>query len=511
MPYKIPWSNFHELNLDWLLEQVKLLRTDVDDMMGAATPSDELPLANGTANAGSSINYSRGDHVHPTDTSRASASALTTETTDRQDADLALSGRIDSLSARVVPSDAYPLMDGAAESGSNVEYSRRDHRHPTDTSRAAASDLTQEINDRGNADTTLQTNIDAVDAKIKFSSSAPLMDSSSASPGFSDYQARADHVHPTDTSRASQSDFDTLKARVDAFEGSSNPSDATPLMDGIGDAGSGGNYSRGDHVHPSDTSKLDKTGGTISGNLTIEGFLHEDKKAAYWESSAVGWIRVAHVPRVYATKIVINIMRKGAVTPSEWHKVVFSILQNTIKFEDEYSQADTTVVDAIRYTSADAIDIHVDQNYQADMAVFIAPYSSSKLRLYDIYTVTPESVADSPVGETVYTSYDFFNPSAFNIVGSRASLNEGGIFLSGDYIFVNCTFTATTTAANSPQIASGPNALLESALSCIDITNGISSEVTDSIPCGVSKQGRIYVKEITNNHIYAVSGMYVKA
>ena len=34
MPYKIPWSNFHELNLDWLLEQVKQLRTDVDDMLG---------------------------------------------------------------------------------------------------------------------------------------------------------------------------------------------------------------------------------------------------------------------------------------------------------------------------------------------------------------------------------------------------------------------------------------------------------------------------------------------
>ena len=41
-------------------------------------------------------------------------------------------------------------------------------------------------------------------------------------------------------------------------------STSTPLMDGTGSAGSSAAFARGDHVHPSDTSKLDKSGGGIA-------------------------------------------------------------------------------------------------------------------------------------------------------------------------------------------------------------------------------------------------------
>lgn len=40
---------------------------------------------------------------------------------------------------------------------------------------------------------------------------------------------------------------------------SPSPSSAAPAMDGVASAGSANLYSRGDHVHPSDTSKLDKS------------------------------------------------------------------------------------------------------------------------------------------------------------------------------------------------------------------------------------------------------------
>lgn len=39
------------------------------------------------------------------------------------------------------PSDTPPAMDGAAFAGSSAAYARGDHRHPVDTSRAAASDI----------------------------------------------------------------------------------------------------------------------------------------------------------------------------------------------------------------------------------------------------------------------------------------------------------------------------------------------------------------------------------
>ena len=39
------------------------------------------------------------------------------------------------------PYGSNPAMDGTASAGSSTKYSRGDHVHPTDTSRAAASDL----------------------------------------------------------------------------------------------------------------------------------------------------------------------------------------------------------------------------------------------------------------------------------------------------------------------------------------------------------------------------------
>lgn len=75
---------------------------------GEAYPSDATPLAtttplmDGTAAAGTSNSAARADHIHPTDTSRAAASALTAETTARQNADTQLQTNIDSeASARV--------------------------------------------------------------------------------------------------------------------------------------------------------------------------------------------------------------------------------------------------------------------------------------------------------------------------------------------------------------------------------------------------------------------------
>lgn len=47
---------------------------------------------------------------------------------------------IAALITAFVASDADPLMDGTADPGTSVKYSREDHVHPTDTSRAADAD-----------------------------------------------------------------------------------------------------------------------------------------------------------------------------------------------------------------------------------------------------------------------------------------------------------------------------------------------------------------------------------
>ena len=57
-----------------------------NDIPEGAAASTTTPVMDGTASTGTELAFARGDHVHPTDTSRASASDLTT-----------LSGRVDDL------------------------------------------------------------------------------------------------------------------------------------------------------------------------------------------------------------------------------------------------------------------------------------------------------------------------------------------------------------------------------------------------------------------------------
>jgi hypothetical protein len=51
--------------------------------------------------------------------------------------------------------------------------------------------------------------------------------------------------------------------------GSGTPSDAAPFMDGVASPGVLAAYSRGDHRHPSDTSRLALAGGTLTGPLLL--------------------------------------------------------------------------------------------------------------------------------------------------------------------------------------------------------------------------------------------------
>jgi hypothetical protein len=74
-----------------------------------------LPAMDGTAFAGGASLWSRGDHVHPTDTTRAAASSVPG------------------------PSVTPPAMDGTQTIGVLATYAHGDHIHPTDTSRYAAS------------------------------------------------------------------------------------------------------------------------------------------------------------------------------------------------------------------------------------------------------------------------------------------------------------------------------------------------------------------------------------
>ena len=97
------------------------------------------------------------------------------------------------------------------------------------------------------------------------------------------------------------------------------------------------------------------------------------------------------------------------------------------------------------------------------------------------------------------------------VISSRVTLIDGGLKKYGNLVILQFKFKAIVSAANSPQIASSPSAVVDAALSCIDITSGMSTALTGSIPSGVHTSGKVYVKEIVTDHIYAVTGCYISA
>ena len=97
------------------------------------------PVVDGSATVGTSLLYARQDHVHPTDTSRAPlASPALTGTPTVPTAAANTNSTQAASTAFVVgqAGNAAPIIDGTAAVGSSLLYSRQDHVHPTDTSRA---------------------------------------------------------------------------------------------------------------------------------------------------------------------------------------------------------------------------------------------------------------------------------------------------------------------------------------------------------------------------------------
>lgn len=187
------------------------------------TATTTTPKMNGTAAVGTETAYAKGDHVHPTDTSRQATLVSGTNIKTINGESILGSGNI-STPTPPSASSTTPSMDGTAAVGTATTYARADHVHPTDTSRASASDLStlqDTVDDKADKATTLSGygitdayTKNAVDDMIGLvqgsipsaGSTAPKMDGTAAV-GTSTAYARADHVHPTDTSRAAASDL----------------------------------------------------------------------------------------------------------------------------------------------------------------------------------------------------------------------------------------------------------------------------------------------------------------
>lgn len=128
---RFPYTNIGDINLDWIIKQVKLLTKRVEDL----DPEDiterlnqvEAEAAQASVDAASAASSA-------TDAAASAASAVTAASAAQTTANSAQTAANTANTAiSNLPSSATPLMDGAASAGTNSKLSRADHVHPHDT------------------------------------------------------------------------------------------------------------------------------------------------------------------------------------------------------------------------------------------------------------------------------------------------------------------------------------------------------------------------------------------
>jgi hypothetical protein len=246
--------------------------------------SGAAPVIDGTATIGTSTAFARADHVHPSDTTRATLASPTftgvpagpTATASTNTTQLATTAFVLAQA-----SSAAPNMDGTQATGTSLFYARADHVHASDTSRAALASPTFTGVPAGPT-ATAGTNT------TQFATTAFVTAAVSASTtGVSSYNTRTGAVVPasgdytvaqvtgaaplasptftgTPASVTAAVDTNTTEIATTAFV-LAQVSATVPVIDGTASVGSGTRFALSNHVHPTDTTRAALAGPTFTG------------------------------------------------------------------------------------------------------------------------------------------------------------------------------------------------------------------------------------------------------
>lgn len=225
------------------------------------------PLMNGTAAVGTSTKLAREDHVHPSDTTKVdkvSGKGLSTNdytTTEKN-----------KLAGIAAGAEVNVQADWSVTNTSSDAYIKNKPTIPPDVS-GDIEDLYNELDTKVDkvSGKGLSTNDYTTDEKNKLAGIAA---------GAEVNQNAFSNVKVGSTTIAADGKTDTLELaagtnitltpdatndKVTIAAATISPYTSTPAMDGTASAGSSANYSRGDHVHPTDTSRAALASPTFTG------------------------------------------------------------------------------------------------------------------------------------------------------------------------------------------------------------------------------------------------------
>ena len=246
---------------------------------GGGTPYNNTPQPTGIASAGTSTDYSRGDHSHATALIAQSNAQTPVERELRYTSSDALVMRVgnnwvpvkvawgDVLNQPTIPSpsNTTPQPTGVAGAGSSSEYSRADHSHPT-ALLAESNNQTPVSNElrfkttnelvRWDGSNWVPIKVDATNVLNLPPSTITVRKNSGVVVGTRPRLnfIEGNNITITVADDATDNEVDIT---INSTAGTINPSNANPTPTGFASAGTSTEYSRGDHSHPTAVLPID--------------------------------------------------------------------------------------------------------------------------------------------------------------------------------------------------------------------------------------------------------------
>lgn len=282
---------------------------------------------------------------------------------------------------------------------------------------------------------------------------------------------------------------------ADIPEGSA-ASTTIPYMDGVASVGTEMAFARGDHRHPSDTAKLDKSGGTMTGSLTLSGEPTANLHAAtkkYVDDS---------IPDITGKLDKSGGTMTGALTLSG--APTSNLHATTKKYVDDLDVAMDSRMDAVEAAigSGGSVDERIasaieelDSSVSATSGSVLtgATITDGKLTSKTEIALTAGNVAFTPdVHATVFPSSVDDVESGLNELGNAVvSLNTLKAPLASPALTGTPTAPTANAGTNSTQIAT--TAFVTTAVTnAISGITGISYEIVSTLPA-TGQAGVIYL------------------
>ena len=433
--------------------------TSVNGNTGAVTISvpsaaTATPVVDGTAAVGSSSKYAKEDHVHPTDTSRAATSTVTTQASIGSDGLITYknSGNTSLYTVQL------PLFDGSSGASS------------LDFLPLGGGTITGNLTVNGT--TTLGSTL-GVSGKITGGNGLDITGATTTQGNLSVNGTLTSTGLITGSGGISTTILTTSSnATIGGNLSVSGTTTSTGLLTASGGISTttlttSGNTTIGGTLQAAGAttlgSTLDVTGTTTVEDVTVNGFVHTtNRRSALLSNIGAGWHRVLEFApttvehRLGRAGIIIDFDITRFGTTNETHHVSLSLIETNAKFYGEFSNSNTQLIDKIRYTydsSKGYVDIHLSSAYSANVAVDYQVAASAGSFRGLVTTKSLAAVADSPSGETVMVSYDFISSTdrtGSMTAGSGAtSLSNVHIVQHGKMVnisgYAQGTFTASTT------------------------------------------------------------------